>query len=134
DWRKDRFSGYDQQLSETVGYGRRLIDTGTHVLSAELGAGARQSDLADGTSQDEAVVRAGLDYTWQFSETAQFTQVLAVESGSDNTFLESVSAVKASLVECLALVAPYTIRNNSSVPVGAENTDRITALSLEYTF
>ncbi|HLT91564.1 MAG TPA: DUF481 domain-containing protein [Woeseiaceae bacterium] len=134
DWRKDRFSGYDQQLSETVGYGRRLIDTGTHVLSAELGAGARQSDLADGTSEDEAIVRGGLDYRWQFSETAQFTQVLAVESGSDNTFLESITAVKATLVESLALVASYTIRNNSSVPVGTENTDRFTALSLEYAF
>lgn len=134
DWRKDRFSGYDQQLSETIGYGRRLIDTGTHVLNAEVGAGARQSDLADGTSEDEAILRAGLDYTWQFSETARFTQVLAVESGSDNTFLESVSAVTASLVERLALVASYTIRNNSTVPLGRENTDRFTALSLEYSF
>jgi putative salt-induced outer membrane protein len=79
-------------------------------------------------------VRAGLAYTWQFSETAQFAQVIAVESGSDNTYLESVSAVKASLAQHLALVASYTIRNNSSVPVGTEKTDRFTALSLEYIF
>ncbi len=26
-WRKDRFSGYDSQFSQTVGYGRRLIHT-----------------------------------------------------------------------------------------------------------
>lgn len=134
DWRKDRFSGYDQQLSETVGYGRRLIDTGVHVLNAEIGAGLRQSDLADGTSEDEAILRAGLDYTWQFSETAQFTQVLAAESGSENTYLESVSALTARLATRLALVASYTIKNNSSVPVGTENTDRFTALSLEYVF
>ena len=134
EWRKDRFSGYDQQLSETLGYGRRLLDTGVHVLSAEVGAGARQSDLADGTTEDEAILRAGFDYRWQFSETAQFTQVLAVESGSDNTYLESVSALTARLASRLALVASYTIKNNSSVPVGTENTDRFTALSLEYAF
>jgi putative salt-induced outer membrane protein len=134
DWRKDRFSGYDQQLSETLGYGRRLIDTGTHVLNAEIGAGARQSDLADGTSESETILRAGIDYLWQFSETAQFTQVVAIEAGSENTYLESVSALTARLAGSLALVASYTVRNNSDVPVGIEKTDTFTALSLEYTF
>ena len=27
DWRRDQFSGYDNQLSEAIGYGRRVIDT-----------------------------------------------------------------------------------------------------------
>lgn len=134
DWRKDRFSGYDQQLSETIGYGRRLIDTGVHVLNAEIGAGARQSDLADGTTESEGILRAGLDYLWQLSETAQFTQVFAVESGFENTYLELVSALTARLAGSLALVASYTIKNNSSVPDATENTDTFTALSLEYTF
>lgn len=134
DWRRDRFSGYDRQVSETIGYGRRLIDTGTHVLNAEIGGGARQSALADGSSESEAILRAGLDYAWQFSETAQFTQVFAVESGSDNTYLESVSALKANLAGSLALVASYSIRNNSSVLPGIENRDTFTALSLEYAF
>lgn len=134
DWRKDRFSGYDRQLSETIGYGRRLIDTGVHVLNAEIGAGARQSDLADGTTENEAIGRAGLHYLWQFSETAQFTQVLAVESGSENTYLEAVSALTARLAGDLALVASYTIKNNSDVPAGSEKTDTFTALSLEYSF
>lgn len=134
DWRKDRFSGYDQQLSETVGYGRRLLETERHILNAEIGAGARQLDLPDGTSEDDVILRGGIDYVWQFSETAQFTQDLVVESGDTNTFLESISAIKATLIGDLALVASYTIRNNSDVPVGTEKTDTFTALSLEYGF
>lgn len=86
DWKKDRFSGYDQQTSELVGYGRRLLSSERHVWNAEIAAGARQSDLRDGTTQNEATVRAATDYTWTFSETAEFAQVLVVESGSDNTF------------------------------------------------
>ena len=74
-WRKVRFSGYDTHLSETVGYGRRFIDTGGHTLSAELGAGARQSESSDGMSDDDLIFRAGLDYRWEFSETAEFTQI-----------------------------------------------------------
>ena len=134
DWRKDRFSGYDQQVSQTAGYGRRLIDTAAHVLNAEIGAGARQLDVADGTSEDEVIVRGGLDYTWAFSETAQFTQDLVVESGDTNTYLESVTAIKATLIGDLALVASYTIKNNSEVPAGTEETDTYSALSLEYAF
>jgi putative salt-induced outer membrane protein len=133
-WRKDRFSGYEQQLSETVGYGRRLIDIGSHVLNVEIGAGARQAELSDGGMEDELIKRGGLSYQWKFSETAEFAQTVAVESGPDNTWVETVSAVKARLVEDLALVASYTIKNNSSVPIGRENTDRFTAISLEYAF
>jgi putative salt-induced outer membrane protein len=133
-WRKDRFSGYDQQLSESVGYGRRLIDTGVHFLNVELGAGARQADLTDGTEEEDFILRGGITYQWKFSETAQFTQDLTTESGPENTYSESVSAIKTRLIGALALVASYTIKNNSVVPAGSENTDTFAALSVEYAF
>ena len=134
DWRKDRFSGYEQQVSETVGYGRRLIDSGNHVLDGELGAGAKQLDAADGTSSTDFIATGRLNYVWTFSETAQFTQDLIVEYGSTNTYIESVSAVKTTLIGDLGLVASYTIKNNSDVLPGIEETDTYTALALEYVF
>lgn len=133
-WRKDRFSSYDQQFSQTVGYGRRLINTDIHQLNVEIGAGARQSDLIDGTTENEFIARAGLDYLWAFSETAQFTQGLSVEAGDTNTYVESVSAIKATLVGNLALVASYTVKHNTDVLPTLEKTDTFTALSLEYGF
>ena len=63
-----------------------------------------------------------------------FTQDLLAESGSENTYLESKTALSAKLVGNLALVASYTIKNNSDVPLGTEKTDTYTALSLEYGF
>jgi len=134
DWRKDRFSGYDTQFSQTLGYGHRLINTEKHKLNAEIGAGARQSDLADGTEESETVVRGGLDYTFKISETAEFAQIMSVESGSANTYSESITKLSAALVGNLALVASYTIKNNSDVPPLTEKTDTFTAVSLEYTF
>lgn len=134
DWRKDRFSGYDTQVSESVGYGRRLIDSGAHTLNAEIGLGARQSKLSDGSKEDEMIARGGLSYKWVLSESAEFNQDFVVESGAENTYLESVSALKAKLIGNLALVASYTVKNNSEVPVGTEKTDTYSALSLEYAF
>ncbi|MDX2411626.1 MAG: DUF481 domain-containing protein [Woeseiaceae bacterium] len=134
DWRKDRFSGFETQFSQTVGYGRRLIDSEVHKLNGEIGFGARQSELVDGTNENEGIIRAGLDYTWQLSETAAFTQGLTIESGQSNTYTESVTAISAQVVGNLALVASYTIKNNSDVLPLIEETDTFTAISLEYTF
>lgn len=134
DWRKDRFSGVDQQISEAIGYGRRLIDTPSHLLSAGLGAGHRKADLADGTSESGVIGRANIDYNWIFSETAGFEQNIVVESGSDNTYIESVSAIRARLLGDFALVVAYTIKQNSDVPLGSEKTDRLSSISVEYKF
>lgn len=133
-WRKDRFSGVDQQISEAIGYGRRIIDTPKHLLNAELGVGHRSADLSDGTSESGVVGRAAVEYKWTFSETAAFEQTVSVESGSDNAFTESISALRARLLGDLAVVFSYTLRNNSDVPAGTVNTDKFTAISLEYAF
>lgn len=133
-WQKDKFSGYDQQTTEAIGYGRRLINSDVHILNAEIGVGAKQADLRDGTSQDETILLGALDYSWIITETAKFSQDVRVESGSENTYLESVSALSAKLYENLALVVSYTIKNNSDVPLGSEKTDTFTAISLEYAF
>jgi putative salt-induced outer membrane protein len=133
-WRKDRFGPFDTQFSQTVGYGRHIIDTDVHDLVGEVGFGARQSEDQQGVNQNETIVTGLLNYTWSFSETSEFGQAFRVEVGSDNTFSESVTSITARLVGALNLVASYTIRNNSDVPVGTEKTDTRTAISLEYAF
>jgi putative salt-induced outer membrane protein len=133
-WDKDKFSGYDQQIREVLGYGRHFIDNDRHKLDGEVGAGARQSDLRDGTSQDETILRLNLSYKLQISETAEFEQTFGVESGSDNTYTESVTALSADVWESLAIVLSYTVKNNSDVPIGTEKRDTFTAVALEYSF
>ncbi len=133
-WDKDKFSGYDTQTTETVGYGRKLLDTDVQEWNAEIGAGARQSDLRDGTSLNETIVRAATDYKYRFTDHNEFNASFSVESGSDNTLTQSMVSIKARLVGDLALVASYRIRQNSDVPVGNEKRDTFTAISLEYAF
>ena len=133
-WRKDRFGGFDTQFAQTVGYGRRVIVSDRHNLNLNVGAGARQSEDQVGVKDDEAIFTAGLDYVWTLSDTSEFRQDLRVESGSSNTFSESVTAITARLVGALNLTASYTIRNNSDVPIGTEKTDTRSAIALEYTF
>lgn len=134
-WRKDNFGAFDTQFSQTLGYGRRLIDNDKHKLNLELGVGARQSELQLlGSKENETIFTVGGYYKWQFSETAEFRQDLTVEAGGENTYTQSVTAISAKLLGELALVASYTIKNNSDVPPLTEKTDTYTALSLEYLF
>ena len=133
-WDKDEFSAYEQQVREAIGYGRRFIDSERHILNGQAGIGARQADLRNGVSQDEAILHLGGDYRWIISETSEFSQTLLIDSGSDNTYLEATSALSADVRENLALVISYTIKNNSDVLPGTEKTDTFTAISLEYTF
>ncbi len=133
-WRKDRFGGFDTQFSQTVGYGRRLIDADKHKLNAEIGAGSRQSETQLGIKEDEMIFRGGLYYKWLLSETAEFRQDVTAEGGDKNTYVESVTALSAKVFGNLALVASYTIKHNTDVPVLTEKTDTYSALSLEYAF
>lgn len=133
-WRKDRFSSYESQFSQTLGYGRRLINSKAHKLDVDIGLGMRQSELIDGSTEDEFIVRGGLQYEWAISKNAKFSQLLGVESGEANTYIESISALSATLIGDLALVASYTIKHNTEVLPLTEKTDTYTALSLEYAF
>ena len=131
---KNHFSTYNQQTREAIGYGRRFINLANHFLDGEIGVGIRQATLSNDQDQDETILRLSGDYRWIVSETSEFTQTLALEGGSENIYIEMVSALSANVRENLALVTSYTIRNNTDVLPGTEKTDIFTAISLEYIF
>lgn len=133
-WDKDEFSAYEQQLREVIGYGRRILDTETQYLGGEIGVGARQSDLVDGSSQDETIGYLGAEYRLTISESSHFSQLLSVETGSDNTYIEATSSLSSNIRESLALILAFTVKNNSDVLPGTEKTDTLTTISLEYGF
>jgi putative salt-induced outer membrane protein len=134
EWKKDRFSGYQDQISESLGYGRRIIESPRQQLNAEIGAGARQSTLATGEGQNEAILRSALNYVFTISETSDFNQRVLIEAGEDNTYSESISRLSTRVMDDVALILSYTVRYNSDVPVDRENQDTFTSIALEYAF
>jgi putative salt-induced outer membrane protein len=57
-----------------------------------------------------------------------------VESGESNTYMESVTALAAKLVGSWSMKFSYTVKHNSEVTAGLENTDTYTAVGIEYGF
>jgi len=133
-YEKDKFSGYDYQYTESIGYGYHLIKQADLKLDLEVGAGARQSKLSTGTSTSEGLAKGAADLEWKFSKTSVLTQHLSVEAGEDNTISRSVTAVKVQVVGNLSAKLSHSIKNSSDVPVGTKKTDTETVVTLVYSF
>lgn len=135
EWEKDLFGGIRERTSQTVGYGRHVLTGPVHRLDLEAGAGARQTEAGiTGERDDDLIGRLFGKYSAQLSETSSFVQTLKLETGDTNTFTESVSELKASILGNLAAALSYTVRHNSDVPAGTEKTDTFTAVNLSYAF
>lgn len=136
EWFKDLKGPIEQRFVEAVGYGRHVLKGPTHVLDLEAGIGARQetvNNLAQDKNND-VIGRFGAKYGWKISDTSTFSEALKIETGSSNTFTESVTELKVNVVGNVFAGASFTLRNNSKVPAGAKKTDTITALNLSYAF
>ena len=131
---KDRFSGFDHQATLAAGLGMHVIKSDRVTLDIEAGPGYRFSETDAGLDQDEAVLRAGLFYKNQLTETTHFLQNIVVEAGSDNTTIDSETALTVKMSDALALKASIIVKNNSDVPAGVEKTDTLTGVSLIYGF
>ena len=131
---KDRFSGFDHQATLAAGLGMHVIKSDKVTLDLEAGPGYRFSETDAGEEQDEAVLRAGMFYKNQLTDTTHFLQNIVVEAGSDNTTIDSETALTVKMSDNLALKASVIVKNNSDVPVGIEKTDTLTGVSLIYGF
>ncbi len=80
------------------------------------------------------VGRAGLIYAWQISETSRFAQTLTTEYGDTNTYTESLSELKLSVIGGVFANLAFTVKHNSNVPADTEQTDTISAVSLSYEY
>ena len=130
----DKFSGYDYRVSETVGYGRRVLRRPDMTLDLEAGPGARQSKLETGAVEKELMLRLAGKYAWDITAQSRFTQDLSFDIGEDTTITKSVTAVQAMIIGDLSMKLSYTLENVSNVPAGVKNTDSETAATLVYAF
>ena len=131
----DRFSGYEYQAAFTLGMGRTFIENGNNLLTGQIGAGYRTSELNNnGGTENNPVATAGITYNRDLTETTVFESKWSAEAGSDNTYLEGGIALIVSMTDALGIKISYTAKHNTDVPPGTKNTDRYTTVSLNYKF
>ncbi|RLU00220.1 YdiY family protein [Ketobacter sp.] len=131
----DRFSGYDYEASATFGYGRDILMSKKHELSADAGIGYRESkETETGDVVEEAVLRLGALYLWRISENATFDEDFSTEIGEEKTVTKSYTRVKVKINGSLHGFVAYEIKHTDEVPEGVKNSDRKFMVGVNYTF
>lgn len=131
----DRFSGFEYQAKLNIGYGRKVLVLERHKLDAEIGPGYRNFKVDNASSsEDEALLRLAAKYKWLISDYSEFKQDFTAEFGEDQDEWKSVTALKSNINKTLAMKLSYTVKYLDVVPVGNENYDRETAVTLVYSF
>jgi putative salt-induced outer membrane protein len=131
----DKFSGYDYQASIVAGLGTRVIDDETQLLDLSAGAGYRQSKESEsGDTEDGPIASSDLKYEYHFNENATFSETALVEAGSDNTYMQSETALLTRINGNLYSKISYLVKHNTDVPDDTDKTDTVTSVSLVYEF
>lgn len=133
-YENEKFSGYDYRVTEAIGYGRRVVENADMILDLEVGPGARQSKLDNGDTENESMLRVAAAYDWTISKTSKFSEVFTVEMGEDVTVSKSVTSLSSQIEGNLSMKVTLTYKNTSDVPVGIDDTDTETAVTLVYNF
>ncbi|MBL1260770.1 MAG: DUF481 domain-containing protein [Thiotrichaceae bacterium] len=130
----DRFSGFEYQATEVLGYGHKIIQEPTLKLDFEGGPGMRQSKVANTSSENEGILYLSGNLKWDISPTALFTEDLYTEIGEDITITKSVTGLKSQINGDLAMKITFTAKHTSKVPALKKKVDTETAISLVYNF
>ena len=134
-YQQDKFAGYDHQASLVAGLGSRFIETERHLLDLSAGLGYRDTrDSEFGETTNSAIVSSNLAYQYKISDSSTFDQLILVESGEDNTYVQSDTSLRARISGALSSRIGYLVKHNTDVTPSVKNTDRIVTVSLVYDF
>lgn len=133
-WEDDRFAGYDQRLSETVGLGYKILRGPAMTLAVEGGPALRQTDYIVGTQESKLADRASMTYQWNILPNLTFTQAATYYGGADDSTITSDTGVTVKVMGNLSARASYHVQYESSPPLALVKTDTTTRLTLVYDF
>jgi putative salt-induced outer membrane protein len=142
-YQADRFSGFRNQGSVSTGVGHKFIDTDRTKLQGRVGVGFKFQQTRDtidpltgapirGTTGHSMAGVGGLDWDFKATSTTTLYDYFYVESGSQNTFFRNETGMSVAMSERLALALSYTVRYNTSPPIGFKDTDTLLTANLVY--
>jgi putative salt-induced outer membrane protein len=131
----DAFTDFEYQATASGGYGYRFIMTDATKLEGQIGPGFRQTEQRlTGEKNEDLIARGALNFEHKLTDTTLVYDRLLVESGSDNTFVQNALGVEVKINDTFALGLDYTVRHNTDVLPGSEETDQVLTANLVYGF
>lgn len=133
-YESDRFLGYYNRYSGSLGAGFNAIQEQNMKLSLELGPAFRHTEFTDTTVESSIAGRGSLDFDLKLSPAISFTQNASAYMQRFNSTISSTTALNAKLIGPLAAKLSYTVQHESMPPIGRVSTDTSSRASLVYSF
>lgn len=133
-YESDRFLGYHNRYSASVGAGYSAIKGPAVTLDLELGPAFRHTDFTDATIESSVAARGSLDFDWKLSGSVTLSQDASAYVQQFNSTLSGTTALNAKLIGPLAAKLSYTVQYESMPPIGRVGTDTTSRASLVYSF
>jgi putative salt-induced outer membrane protein len=131
----DAFTDFAYQATIAGGYGYRFIMTDTTKLEGQIGLGYRQTELRlTGETEDDAIIRGAVNFEHKLTDTTLVYERFLVESGSENTYFQNALGLEVKINDTFALGLDYSVRHNTDVLPGTDNTDQVLTANLVYGF
>ncbi|MDO7842995.1 DUF481 domain-containing protein [Sphingomonas immobilis] len=130
----DRFLGYYDRYSGSVGAGYGVIRDPNLKLDMELGPAYRRTSFTDATQENSIAARGSMNMDWKLSHAISLTQVASAYLQKINSTVSSTTALNAKLFGPLSGQLSYAVQYESMPPIGRRNTDTSSTAALVYNF
>lgn len=133
-YESDRFLGYDDRVSLSVGSGYSVLKSADLKLDLELGPAFRHTGFTDGTVQSSIAGRGSLNLQVRVLPGLGVTQTASAYVQRYNSTVSSTSALQAKLLGPLSAQLSYSVQYESMPPIDRKTTDTISRAALVYSF
>lgn len=130
----DRFLGYFNRYSTSVGAGYSVIKTAGTKLDFELGPAYRYTEFTDDTEQSSIAARGTANFSVRILSGLSVSQVASAYVQRYNSTLSGTTSLNAKLIGPLSAALSYSVQYESEPPVGSVSTDTTSRASLVYSF
>lgn len=126
----DRFQGFDQRYSLSVGGGYSALRRPGLKLDLELGPAYRNTRFVDVDGESNLALRGSLDLDWKVNGSVSVRQNASAYVQSANSTIASKSALVTRLVGPLSAQLSYALQYESMPPAGRKSTDTTSRAAL----
>jgi putative salt-induced outer membrane protein len=133
-YERDVFSGFNRRFTESIGLGYRLVNTPSLTVGIEGGPALRQTRFTDGVDDNAVAARGALNAKWLINDGLTLTQNATIFYDSFNTSVYSLTSLTAKVSGALSARLSFQLNSESNPPIGLENLDTISRVTLVYAF
>ena len=133
-YESDRFLGYYNRYSTSVGAGYSVLKTAGTKLDLELGPAYRHTEFTDDTVQSSLAARGTANFSVRILSGLSVSQVASAYVQRYNSTLSGTTSLNAKLIGPLSAALSYSVQYESEPPIGSVSTDTTSRASLVYSF